>query len=219
MIKSTLVLLGLVFVLAACGGEDNEEDPKPNTPPVSDEIIEPTWEIPDVEARTMREGFAPTPFSAEQIRKGCPDGRVIVYRVSNRGSKPVEETWRFDKGDEKGVDYTLSTSTTDGKPLGTPTTSRRWWTDLQQHASFPTEAVTIEDTVLEVAGKRYACWLYTQQVLPGAEQREPDKSQEQQIRKQEFWFAKALPGPPVKMLVHMDGSVLYEMVMHDNRMP
>ncbi|MCP5071642.1 MAG: hypothetical protein GY946_34210 [bacterium] len=217
MIKHPLWILVTLVALAACGGE---EQTTPEEPPADlGAIIEPTDPIPSVKDRTMREGFAPTPFTAEQIRKGCPDGRVIVFRVSHRGAKPVEEMWRFDKGDEKGVDYTLSNHTIDGKALGTPTTSRRWWTDLQQHASFPLEATTIEDAVLEVAGKRYACWHYTQQLLPGGEQRAPNQSQASQVRKQEMWFAKALPGPPVKMLVHMDGALIHDMVLHENRMP
>jgi hypothetical protein len=217
VIKHTLTTLVALLALVACGGEKDAT----TMPPPQDlgAIIDATDPIPSVAERTMREGYAPTPFTAEQIRGGCPDGRVIVYRVSHRGGKAVEETWRFTNGDEKGVDFTLSNHTTDGKALGTPTTSRRWWTDLQQHASFPMEATTIEDTVLEVAGKRYACWRYTQRLLPGGEQREPGKTQESQARRQEMWFAKALPGPPVKMLVHIDGNLIHEMVMHENRMP
>lgn len=217
MIKYPLWILVALVALAACG---DEKEPTPATPPADlGAVIEPTEPIPSVADRTMREGFAPTPFTAEQIRNGCPDGRVVVYRVAHRSAKPVEEMWRFDKGDEKGVEFTLSNHTVDGKALGTPTTSRRWWTDLQQHASYPKEATTIEDTVLEVAGKRYACWLYTQQLLPGGESRDPDKTQSAQVNKEETWFAKALPGPPVKKLIHMGGALIHDMLMHENRMP
>jgi len=48
-------------------------------------------------------GQAPTPFSADEIRGGCPAGRTIRLRVVMVGETPFLRVSRFVECDETGA--------------------------------------------------------------------------------------------------------------------
>jgi hypothetical protein len=141
--------------------------------------------------RVLGPGLAPTPFTADEIRVGCPAGRTIRLRVESLGEPPFERVSRFTACDESGATLERSAFGSDGTPLGEPTASRVTWLELQAHASFPVSATTIEPEQLETPIGSLDCLRYTVQ----------DGGNEYV-----FWFSVDLPGMPIKYLSRVDGE-------------
>ena len=62
----------------------------------------------------FRPGDQPTPFSADEIRRGCPPGRTVRTLVVRAGQEPYVHVTRFSTGDGDGADQELWTETPDG---------------------------------------------------------------------------------------------------------
>ncbi|HEU4542238.1 MAG TPA: hypothetical protein VFR23_14005 [Jiangellaceae bacterium] len=146
-------------------------------------------------------GRAPTPFTAEEIRGGCPAGRTIRLRVDVVGQTPYHRVSRFVECDEAGATMERSRLSLDGSPLAEPEVDRVTWRDLQAHASFPANDTTIESERIETAIGELDCLRYT--VRKGATD-------------QVFWFAKDLPGMPIQSLTRKDGQVVTTVSVVDN---
>ena len=71
-------------------------------------------------------------------------------------------------------------------------TRRLSWVDLQSHASFPASVTTIDDVTIEIPIGRLDCLRYT---VTGEDE------------VYTFWFAKDLPGMPVRHMTEIDGAV------------
>ena len=81
-------------------------------------------------------GRAPTPFTADEIRAGCPTGRTIRLRVDVVGETAFHRVSRFVECDQAGATMEHSRLSLDGSPLAEPEVDRVTWRDLQAHASF-----------------------------------------------------------------------------------
>ncbi|SDS45196.1 hypothetical protein [Microlunatus soli] len=137
-------------------------------------------------------GLAPTPFTAEQIRAGCPDGHTVFIRTTEAG-EVSESVQRFDAGDADGVTLTRQF---DGDSL----TSRVSWRDLQAHAAFPSDFTTrVQDTIASPLGT-LDCLRY-------------EIAGEPPMR---FWFALDHPGMPVR---YTDGNSTTEVVRIERVQP
>ncbi|GAA1603529.1 hypothetical protein GCM10009789_66940 [Kribbella sancticallisti] len=137
-------------------------------------------------------GHAPTPFTADEIRAGCPAGRAIRLQVEVVGETPFHRVSRFVETDEAGATMERYRLSLDGSLLGEPEVSHVTWRELQAHASFPADATTIEPERIETALGELDCLRYT--VHDGATD-------------EVFWFAKDLPGMPIQILTRTDGQV------------
>ena len=146
-------------------------------------------------------GHAPTPFTAEEIRDGCPTGRTIRLRVDAAGETPFLRVSRFVECDEIGATMERSQLALDGSPLGEPDIGRVSWSDLQGHASFPTEITTIEPERIESPIGELDCLRYTV--------RDGDTDAV-------FWFAKDLPGMPIQYLTRNNSNVVMKVSVVDN---
>ncbi len=146
-------------------------------------------------------GQAPTPFTVDEIRAGCPDGRTIRLRVDVAGEPPGFRLNRFTGGDDSGATLERSALSADGAPLGEPEPSRVTWRELQEHASFPADATTIEPERIETAIGQLDCLRYT--VRDGSSE-------------DVFWFATDLPGMPIRYLTRVDGQVAVTVSVVDN---
>ncbi|MBZ2198106.1 hypothetical protein [Occultella gossypii] len=122
----------------------------------------------------MGAGFAPTPFTADEIRTGCPDGHTLHVRTV-AGDTVSEVVTRFEAGDADGV--TISEEADGGASY-----RRVGWADLQRHASFPVDRTTIEPERITTPLGELDCLRYSVQ-------REDLMT---------FWFATAHPGMPVR---------------------
>lgn len=149
-------------------------------------------------------GRAPTPFTAAEIRGGCPAGRIIRLRVDAVGETPFHRVSRFVECDEAGATIERSRLSLDGSPIAEPEVDRVTWRDLQAHASFPAEDTTIASERIETAIGALDCLRYT--VRRGATD-------------QVFWFARDLPGMPIQSLTRTDGQVVTTASVVDNTLP
>lgn len=142
--------------------------------------------------------FAPTPFSADQIREAMPIGRVIEWRLTmgSTNQRTAETTWTVIGADASGM--TLRT-----EPGGEESTTA--WTGLRDHARFPapstevTAGVVIETSLGALNTTRYVV------TKPGSLER--------------YWFAPSLPGPPIRHEVEKNGTRTFHMEQTARRGP
>lgn len=151
----------------------------------------------------MHAGHAPTPFTAAEIREGCPRGRTMRLRVEPEGGEPYEREIRFAEVDADGAVQAVRRLDAEGGALGDPVTHRSSWLDLQAHASYPAAVTSIQPAALDLAFGTYDCLRYTVRDDDGEER---------------YWFARALPGMPVRYESRRDGAVVACTEMVDNRL-
>ncbi len=154
--------------------------------------------VPEANIRIMEIGHAPTPYTADQIRAGCPTGRSIDLSVKTKVETPYIQHIRFVDTDKIGATQDLWRTSADGTPRGAVDTVYSSWPELQRHASFPMKTTTIDDERIEISAGTFDCMRYT--VLRGA-------------IAHTFWFAVDLPGMPVRFTAHDDKRLTYSSEM------
>ena len=142
-------------------------------------------------------GHAPTPFTADEIRLGCPVGRTIRLVVDDGGNRYFR-TIRFLAVDELAANQESTAVTAEGEPLGDPVIARTTWLEFQEHASFPAAATIIEREALTSSLGRLECLVYTVEDGDSVTR---------------FWFATTKPGMPVRVEKRNGGESTYEMSM------
>ena len=145
---------------------------------------------------------SPYPYSVYDIRAGCPLGRVIEYRIEKAGAPARVERWAFTPLDNDTVKITTTAFDAEGKSVGAPTTESAKWTELHEHARFPQSATQISNESLALPAGTFDVMKYV--VTKGPEVKT-------------YWFARSLPGPPVKVEVVKDGKTVMTMTMQANR--
>ena len=150
----------------------------------------------------LRVGHAPTPFTADEIRDGCPEGRTVGLLIEPRDGDPYLTINRFVTVDEDGADTETESLTMDGEPTEEPAKTRTKWAEFQAHASFPEEQTETDIEVLETPMGDLNCKRYTVTDGPTTDT---------------YWFAVDKPGMPVKVETTSPGGVAYRMTMiNDN---
>lgn len=145
-----------------------------------------------MDSKVLGPDLAPTPFTAAEIRAGCPAGRTIELLVTSAGEPPYRRVNRFVACDETGA-------TIERGRAGGPVESQRvTWAQLQAHAAFPTAVTTIEPEKIEIPLGTLDCLRYT--VRDGDDVTV-------------FWFAPAYPGMPVRISSEENGQVVSTTVM------
>lgn len=158
---------------------------------------------PEPDPNIVQPGHAPTPFTAAEIRDGCPAGRTIGMLIEPRDGDPYLTLNRFVTVDENGADTELKSMTMDGEEIDPPVERRSTWEEFQAHASFPAEQTVIDSEVLETSMGDLKCKRYTVKDGPTSDT---------------YWFAVDKPGMPVKVETVAPGGVAYRMRMiNDNR--
>jgi hypothetical protein len=150
----------------------------------------------------LRPDHHPTPFSADEIRIGCPPGRTVRALIEEAGKDPYVQVTRFVSGDAEGADQVFWTEALDGVPLTEPRRRRSTWLDLQGHASMPAGTTTITEEDIDIPAGHYACLRYTR--------REDDGSIAT------FWFARSAPGMPLKFEERMGSELVYSSTALEN---
>ena len=140
---------------------------------------------------------APTPFSASEIRAGCPAGRTVVVRVEDSNGVRHRRS-RFAAVTAEGATYERADCDADGVAVGDVVTARLTWLDLQRHASFPADVTTRDKVTLGLPLGVEDCLRYV--VRDGAETTT-------------FWFSTRRPGMPVKVTSQRGEHVLATTVM------
>ncbi|NNC93520.1 MAG: hypothetical protein HKN80_13625 [Acidimicrobiia bacterium] len=149
----------------------------------------------------LHPGHAPTPFTAAEIRAGCPVGRTIRLAIQAGGASHTRVI-RFVACSEDGASQESQAFTEWGETLGEPTMNWTSWAQFQEHASFPQAATSIEVEALNTPLGRLECRAYT--VVDGDEVTR-------------FWFAVPRPGMPVRVEQTVAGEVVQTTIMVDDR--
>ena len=150
------------------------------------------------DANRIRPDHLPTPFSATDIRNGCPLGRTIQVQSEARGGELTFRQIRFVEVDADSAVQEFQSTDAEGRPLGEPTRQRSSWRELQQHASQPAATSAIDEVDLALPFGTEACWRYT---VSGLEESAT------------FWFAKNRAGMPVQVERHVDGELVSRSVV------
>jgi len=159
----------------------------------------------DSELGPTGNAIAPYPFTPESIRERCIEGMVLTFRIVARGEQPVFQYMRFYDWTEAAVNVELRRESSTGKLLEPVSDQRETWTQLRNHAQFPSVAtVRLREKLTTPAGE-WNCWVY---VVVGAEGGTT-----------RFWFADQLPGPPVLLDQEQDGERIMRMELIKVHLP
>jgi len=130
----------------------------------------------------IQAGHAPTPFTADEIRQGCPAGRTVTARTEAAGEPDRVDITVFVETDDRGA---LLES--NGQR------HRVTWRELQNHASFPAEVTTVHEDVVEGPLGRMDCLSYRVVAADTVST---------------FWFEKGRPGMPVLFTTEVAGALV-----------
>jgi hypothetical protein len=137
--------------------------------------------------------FAPTPFTAEQIRDATQKGRSYRWRVEVPGKPTVMRVSTFTKVEAAGAEATTVVEDEAGHTLDAGKEIHVTWEELRKHAEFPRERVAITDETVTIPAGRFACVVYT---VTDADKDEVSK----------FYFPKEMPGAPVVFFTDVHGA-------------
>jgi hypothetical protein len=150
------------------------------------------------DANRVQPDHLPTPFSAADIRAGCPLGRTIRLQSEAPGGALVFLQIRFVEVDADGAVQEFQPTDREERPIGEPTLRHSSWLDLQQHASQPASATVIDEIDLELPFGTEECWRYTVTTHDGSAT---------------FWFAKDRAGMPVQVERREGGELVSRSVV------
>jgi len=150
------------------------------------------------DANRIRPDHLPTPFSATDIRAGCPLGRTIQLQSEAPEGELTFRQIRFVEVDADGAVQEFQSNDARGLPIGEPTRDRSSWLDFQQHASQPASATVIDEVDLALPFGTEACWRYT------VSRRDECVT---------LWFAKGRPGMPVQVERQVGGELVSRSVV------
>lgn len=145
----------------------------------------------------LRPDHRPTPFTADEIRLGCPPGRTVRSLVTRAGTDPYIRVTRFTTGDAAGADQESWQETPSGERLTEPEHARTTWRELQEHASMPADTTTIAEETIEIPAGRFDCLVYRR--VDGDEVAT-------------FWFAKTAPGMPLAFESRVGGALVFSSI-------
>ncbi|MEO8470037.1 MAG: hypothetical protein ABI573_10270 [Chloroflexota bacterium] len=146
----------------------------------------------------LRPDHLPTPFSADEIRIGCPPGRTVRSLVREAEGDPYLGMTRFVTGDAEGADQEFWRETPDGIRLTEPQRRRSTWLEFQGHASMSSATTEITEEDIEIPAGHFAYVRYTRT--------EGDSVSA-------FWFAMAAPGLPMKFEMREAGRLVYSSIV------
>ncbi len=151
--------------------------------------------------------MAATPFTADQIREGCPTGRSDTYRLETMGEEPILRHTTFTNSTAESAEFRTIVKTEDGVSIGEPQTTSATWEELRKHAEYPAKATKIiEEEIVTPAGS-FASKHY---IVAGT-------TEDGTAQETHAWFAAELPGPPVLFQTRVEGTVVFsmELILHE----
>lgn len=152
---------------------------------------------------------APLPFTASQIREAMPTGTRIRFSLAVNGGPPVFQEWLVTDNTELDVEIEFRALDGAGVVIDGPARDRDAWEALKMHAAFPAANTARMEARLETPMGPYDCWLYQ------VERSGPDG----QPQTERFWFARTLPGPPVRWETSRGGEVVQLLAMVERSLP
>ncbi len=141
---------------------------------------------------------APTPFTAAEIRRGCPPGRRIRLFVEQAGGDARYRLSRFLSCDADGATLEVRRTNLEGAIIEPASTVRTTWRELQGHASFPASVTVIRREMIATPLGTSDCLCYQVDRGDSVER---------------FWFDTSRPGMPIRFTHEENGSVLTSTTM------
>jgi hypothetical protein len=158
--------------------------------------------FPNLADRLLEPDHAPTPYTAAEIRAACPKGRVSTWRmVTDKGT--FFSVQRFVDVDARGARLQSLLTREDGIQSGSTEASSGTWEKLQSHASFPADSTRILAERIRVPAGEYDCWVY-------------EVAEEKTLTT--YWFPRALPGPPVRVVIREGEKQILSMELVEVRL-
>lgn len=137
------------------------------------------------------------PFTADQIRNEWVEGFRLLMRRSSSEETRIER-WTVVAADEEGAEIEFATVADDGTVVGEPTAVRSTWSELRDHAAFPTAYSSREWVSRSTMLGDFEGWLYRVT--------DPDSAVVS-----EFFFVPSLPGAPVQMRILEGETTILEL--------
>jgi hypothetical protein len=153
------------------------------------------------------DGFAPRMFDAAQLREAFPAGTELRFRFELEGKPTVFEHWTWVTSTSTIAVVESEHLDADGKRMAPPERSPATWQELADHGLFPADKTTIEDQELDSALGRRECRLYRVEATDA--QGEPVT--------RTFYFAKDLPGPPIRFETWKNGRRIFRAEMIERK--
>jgi hypothetical protein len=155
----------------------------------------PSRPVAENDPHVLHPGHHPTPFTAAEIRAASRAGRTVRQLIEVDGEPPETTVQVFIDVDDDGATRVVYRVTPDGS-LEEARRSRSTWLDLQEHASMPETTTTVDAVTIDTPMGPLACLRYT--ALDGE-------------AVETFWFARSMPGMPVRT-EHTEGGHVVERV-------
>ena len=159
--------------------------------------------MPTRDPHVLEDGHQPTPFTAAEIRAASRLGRTVRQIVEVDGTAPVSRVQEFVEVDDAGATRLVYKVGPDGSRQDARR-SRSTWLDLQRHASMPIETTTIDEVTIDSPMGPLDCLRYTARDGEAIET---------------FWFARSMPGMPVRTERVEGGRVVERVTMIANELP
>lgn len=144
--------------------------------------------------------FAPTPYTAEQIRDATKVGRTYEFITEKPEGPPQRTRMKFVAVTAQGATVEEVTLDGTGKPTGKTARGDSTWAELRDHAKYPKAGTTIEETTTITPAGTFACKRYTV-----VEQKPEGEARTIAC------FANDLPGPPVELRKEVGGQMVTTM--------
>ena len=150
--------------------------------------------------------MAPAPFSAAMIRDATPAGSVYLFETTDATGNKRLQRIEFADVDAAGCAIVVRPMTADREPIDPPIRRRATWDELKSHASYPAARTKVTETQVVVPAGTFDAWLYT-------------VTEDNGRSVTRAYFAKKLPGAPVKHEIERDGKLVSRSVLVEHRNP
>ena len=158
----------------------------------------------DPDPHRLRPDHHPTPFSAAEIRDAFVPGLEVRSLITRAGAEPYVLVRRNLSADAEGGLYEVWTESPVGVALTEREQGRATWRELQEHASMPADATTIDPVEIDVPMGRFEGRRYTRVRGEAVDT---------------FWFAMSLPGAPVRIESRVGGDIVFSSTAIEERRP
>ena len=156
------------------------------------------------ESHRLQPDHHPTPFSAAEIRDGFMIGREVRSLTVRAGAEPYVHVRRDMSADNDTGVYQVWTETPEGDRISDPEQASSTFLELQQHASMPADATSVERVAIDIPMGRFDGLRYTRVDGDAVDT---------------FWFALARPGAPVRIESRVRGEVVFSSTAISERLP
>ncbi|MBT3218394.1 MAG: peptide deformylase [Proteobacteria bacterium] len=162
------------------------------------EVVAPAEQEPEPESA---EDHVEPPFSAETIRSATGEGRRYTWRVKEYGATVFRGVVLVEVGDDSLI--MRRSAVDDEGEIERTVDSLTTWNELESHSHFPIEKTVISESWVDTPAGAFDTIVYTVNDPIGFVTT--------------YWFARDLPGAPVRLEARDHETLIVEMELVDHR--